>query len=68
MSSAEIGLNKSLAVSIDIVLAVGSGEDNGDGLYGVSEEFVSNSCCKGSARIEWFVGLVITELEYATIS
>jgi hypothetical protein len=67
-SSAEIGLDKSLAVSTDVVLAVGSGEDNGDGLCGVGEESVSSSCCGGSARTEWFVGLVITELECAMIS
>ena len=42
----EAGLNKSLAVSTNIVLLVGSGEDNGDNLWSDSEESVS-SCCYG---------------------
>jgi hypothetical protein len=68
MLSVEIGLDKLLAVSTDVVLDVCSGEDNGDGLCGVGEDSVSSCCCWGPATTEWFVGFVITELECAMIS
>ena len=43
----EAGLGKSLAILTDIVLVVGSGEDNGDNLYGDGEESISSCCCGG---------------------
>jgi hypothetical protein len=55
--SAEVGLDKSLVVSTAVLLAVCSGEDNGDNWCG--EESVSNSCSRG---VESFVGRVGTEL------
>lgn len=65
--SAEVGLD-SVAVSTDVVLAVDSGEDEGDDLSGDGEHSVSSCCCGGPATTEWSVGLVITELECAMIS
>lgn len=65
---AEAKLSKSLAISTDVVLAVGSGEDNGDNLYGDGEEFISSCCCGGPVTTEWFVGLVVAKLESAMIS
>jgi hypothetical protein len=45
--SAEVELGKSLAVSNDAVLAVGSGEGKGDDLCRDGEESISGSSCGG---------------------
>jgi hypothetical protein len=45
--SAEVELDKSLAVSHDAVLAVSSGEGKGDDLSEDGEESISGSCCRG---------------------
>jgi hypothetical protein len=65
---ADAALDKSLAVSTDVVLVVGSGEDNGDDLCGDGEESVSSCCCRGPVTTEWFVGLVVAKLECAMTS
>ncbi len=49
-------------------LAVGSGEDNGDNLYGDGEESISSCCCGSPVTTEWFVGLVVAKLESTMIS
>jgi hypothetical protein len=51
------GLDKSLAVSHDTMLAAGSGEDKGDDLCGNREESVSG--CRCPATSEALVGLAI---------
>jgi hypothetical protein len=66
--SAEVGLDKSLAVSTDVLLAGGSGEDNEDDLCGDGEESISSYCCGGPVTTEWFVGLAVVQLESAMIS
>jgi hypothetical protein len=63
LSAVEVGLDKSLVVSTDVMLAVYSGEDSGENWCG--EESVSNSCSKG---VERFVGFVGTELVSRHIS
>jgi hypothetical protein len=45
--STEVELDKSLVVSHDAVLAVGSGEGKGDDLCGDGEESISGSYCGG---------------------
>jgi hypothetical protein len=55
--SAEVGLDKSLAISHDTTLAAGSGEDKGDDLCGNGEESVSG--CRCPATSEALVGLAI---------
>jgi hypothetical protein len=45
--SAEVELDRSLGVSHDAVLAVGSGEGKGDDLCGDGEESISGSSCGG---------------------
>jgi hypothetical protein len=51
-----------------IKVILGSGEDNGDNLYGDGEESISSCCCRGPVTTEWFVGLVVAKLESAMIS
>lgn len=66
--SADVGLDKSLAVSTDAVLAAGSGEDKGGDLYGDGEDSVSSCCCGGTATTERFADLGMTERECNMIS
>ena len=66
--SAEVGLDKPLALSYDAVLAVGSGEREGGDLCEDGEESASSSCSGRPVMTEWFVGLVMTELVSRRIS
>ena len=50
--SVEVGLDKSLAVSTDVLLAGGSGEDNGDDLCGDNKESISIYYCGGPVTTE----------------
>ena len=43
----EVGLDKSLAISYDAILVVGSGEGKGDNLCGDSKESISGSSYRG---------------------